>query len=149
MVLAALLFAASAWLFAPALGFEFVRYDDPVYVAHQPPVLGGPTAENLRWAFAGTNPTGNWHPLTWISHQVDALLWGVDPRGHHATGVLLHAANVVLAFLALRRLTGAVWTSAACAALFGWHPLRVESVAWVSERKDVLCGTFFLLALWA
>jgi Flp pilus assembly protein TadD len=147
--LAALLLASTAWLFAPALGFEFVRYDDPLYVAHQPHVLGGPTLDNLRWAFAARNPTGNWHPLTWISHQLDAVAWGSDPRGHHATSVLLHAINVALAFLALRRLTGAFWTSAACAALFGWHPLRVESVAWVSERKDVLCGFFFLLALWA
>jgi Flp pilus assembly protein TadD len=147
--LAALLFALTAWLFAPATGFEFVRYDDPLYVAHQPHVLGGPTAENLAWAFRADNPTGNWHPATWISHQLDALAWGDDPRGHHATSVLLHAVDVVLVFLALRRLTAATWTSAACAALFGWHPLRVESVAWVSERKDVLCGFFFLLALWA
>jgi Flp pilus assembly protein TadD len=149
IALAALLLATTAWLFAPALGFEFIRYDDPIYVARQPHVLGGPTLENLRWAFAERNPTGNWHPLTWISHQLDAVAWGRDPRGHHVTSVLLHAVDVAVAFLALRRLTGAFWTSAACAALFGWHPLRVESVAWVSERKDVLCGFFFLTALWA
>ena len=143
-----LLFASSALLFAPAVGFEFVRYDDLVYVAHQPHVLGGPTLANLRWAFT-TSEGANWHPLTWISHMIDAAWWGADPRGPHATSIFLHALNTALVFLALRRLTGAFWTSAACALFFGWHPLRVESVAWVAERKDVLSGFFFLLTLWA
>ncbi|MFM7735158.1 MAG: tetratricopeptide repeat protein, partial [Alphaproteobacteria bacterium] len=91
----------------------------------------------------------NWHPLTWVSHMLDMTLFGDEPRGHHLTSVLLHSANAALAFLALRALTGARWTSAAAAALFAWHPLRVESVAWLSERKDVLSGFFFLLSTWA
>src|SRR5207253_2728633 len=107
----------------------------------------GLTADGIRWAFT-TGAASNWHPLTWISHMVDASWFGKNPRGHHATSVALHALNAVLAFLALRRLTGSLWTSAWCAALFAWHPLRVESVAWIAERKDVLSGCFAWLTLW-
>ena len=89
------------------------------------------------------------HPLTWLSHMLDCQLFGSNPHGHHTTNIFWHALNAVMAFLALRRLTGAFWTSAVCAALFAWHPLRVESVAWVSERKDLLCAFFGLLTLWA
>jgi tetratricopeptide (TPR) repeat protein len=142
LALAAATFAA----FAPALGCGFIPLDDPQYVSQNPCVLGGPGAGATRWAFT-TFHLCNWHPLTWLSLQLDAALWGADPRGFHLTNVLLHAANAALLFGALRALTGAFWRSAAVALLFGVHPLRVESVAWVSERKDVLSIFFGLAAL--
>jgi tetratricopeptide (TPR) repeat protein len=146
--IAAGLFLATALLFARAIGGDFVNYDDPGYVTDNARVRAGLSAEGLAWALR-SGEQSNWHPLTWVSHQLDATLFGLDPRGHHTTSVLLHALNAALAFLALRRLTGAMWTSALCAAWFAWHPLRVESVAWVAERKDVLSGFFFFATLWA
>jgi len=96
-----------------------------------------------------TGHAGNWHPLTWLSHMLDCQLFGVNAGGHHLTSLLLHLANTLLLFGVLRRLTGALWRSALVAALFALHPLHVESVAWVAERKDVLSTLFWLLALWA
>jgi tetratricopeptide (TPR) repeat protein len=142
--LAAITFA----VFFPALSAGFVDYDDPLYVSNNPDVKAGLSAAGIRWAFT-TYHAANWHPLTWLSLQLDATLWGNDPRGFHLTSVLLHAANAALLFLTLRSLTGAFWRSAAVALLFAVHPLRVESVAWVAERKDVLSTLFGLLALWA
>ncbi len=142
--LAGLTFAA----FARALGCGFVNYDDTNYVTRNPQVTVGLSAAGVRWAFT-TFHAANWHPLTWLSLQLDASLWGTEPFGFHLTSVLLHAANAALLFLALRSLTGAYWRSAAVALLFAVHPLRVESVAWVSERKDVLSTLFGFLALWA
>jgi Flp pilus assembly protein TadD len=144
LALAAATFAA----YAGALDDGFVDYDDPLYVTDNPHVLAGLGAGGLRWAFA-TLRTGNWHPLTWLSLQLDATLFGLAAPGFHLTNVLLHVANAVLLFAALRRLTGALWCSLAVAALFALHPLHVESVAWVSERKDVLSTFFGLLALLA
>jgi Flp pilus assembly protein TadD len=141
-------------LLAPAIGYEFVNLDDFQYVTQNPDVLAGLSPEGTRWAFT-TFRNSNWHPLTWLSLQLDASLWRLkdgktpDPRGFHLTSVLLHAANAALLFAALRALTGAYWRSAAAALLFAVHPLRVESVAWISERKDVLSTLFGLLALWA
>ena len=147
-LVAAVLFAGTLLLFCRATGFAFLDLDDPDYVTANAHVQGGLTWAGVRWACT-SGDAANWHPLTWLSHQLDWQLFGADPRGHHATSVLLHAVNAVLAFLALRRLTGAFWTSAVAAALFAWHPLRVESVAWVAERKDVLSALFGLLTLWA
>ena len=135
-------------LFARSWGNEFVNYDDNDYVTANTHVTGGLTATAVRWAFA-TGEISYWHPLTWLSHQLDWTLFGSNPRGHHVVATLWHALNALLAFAALRRLTGALWLSALAAALFAWHPLRVESVAWVAERKDVLSGAFALAALWA
>jgi tetratricopeptide (TPR) repeat protein len=136
-------------VFSPALDDEFLRaFDDQLYVTGNEHVLGGLSWRNLGWAFT-TDEAANWHPLTWVSLQADSSLFGPGPRGFHRTNVLLHAANAVLLFLALRRLTGAVWPAALAAALFALHPLRAESVAWVSERKDVLSGLFWMLALLA
>lgn len=146
--LAAALAILTFALFSRVLGNGWVNYDDPVYVTHNPHVIAGLDRDGLRWALTAGEAT-NWHPLTWVSHMLDMTLFGDDPSGHHRTSVLLHAANAALAFLALRALTGARWTSAAAATLFAWHPLRVESVAWLSERKDVLSGFFFLAATWA
>jgi protein O-mannosyl-transferase len=144
----ALLFALIAGLFLPSLRDGFITYDDPVYVTKNAHVVGGLTWENIRWAFHSTEAS-NWHPLTWISHMADCQLYGLRPWGHHLTNVLLHALNSLLLFFALRRMTGAHWRSLLVAVLFGIHPLHVESVAWIAERKDVLSTTFWMLVLWA
>jgi tetratricopeptide (TPR) repeat protein len=143
-----LLFVGTLLLFSRAIGHDFVNYDDPDYVTKNAFVQAGLSAASAGWAFSSAN-ISYWHPLTWLSHMLDCSLFGQNSHGHHATSVVLHALNAVLAFLALRRLTGSRWASALGAALFAWHPLRVESVAWVAERKDVLSGTFFFLTLWA
>jgi tetratricopeptide (TPR) repeat protein len=134
--------------FLPAVTHDFITYDDPVYVTENAHVRDGLTWAGIRWAF-GSTEASNWHPLTWLSHMADVQAFGMRPWGHHLTSVLLHAANALLLFVALRRLTGALWRSLFVAALFGLHPLHVESVAWISERKDVLSTTFWMLVLWA
>jgi tetratricopeptide (TPR) repeat protein len=106
------------------------------------------TVEGIAWAFTQTH-AANWHPVTWISHMLDCQFYGLNPRGHHLTNVLLHIATTILLFLVLRQMTGSLWRSAFVAAVFAIHPLRVESVAWVAERKDVLSGLFFMLTVWA
>src|SRR5262245_52762535 len=125
--------------------FEFIHVDDPDYVTDNPHVQQGITAEGLLWALTSREYAYNWHPLTWISLQVDAELFGRNPRGYHLENALLHAASAVLLFRLLRRMTGAEWRSATVAAFFALHPTRVESVAWVAERKDVLCTLFWML----
>lgn len=128
--------------------FGFISFDDPGYVRDNPLVNGGLRVEAIGDAFTQTREA-NWHPLTWLSHMLDCELFGLDPGGHHLMNVTLHALNAVLLLLALRALTGSLWRSALVAALFAVHPLRVESVAWISERKDVLSGTFWMLTLLA
>ena len=135
-------------LYWPALNCNFLHYDDHPYVIENPHVHGGLTLEACRWAF-NIGYAGNWHPLTWLSHMADCQLFGLDPRGHHLTNLIFHVTNTLLLFGVLRRMTGALWPSAFVAALFAWHPLHVESVAWVAERKDLLSTFFFLLTLWA
>jgi tetratricopeptide (TPR) repeat protein len=141
----AVLIAAVYWAVGRA---EFVNFDDGVYVTANPQVRGGLTVPGVVWAFT-TCRSANWHPLTWLSHALDCECFGMNAGRHHAVSVLLHVANTVLLFLVLRRMTGATWRSACVAALFGVHPLHVESVAWVAERKDVLSGLFFILTLGA
>ncbi len=148
VVVCAFLTAIVLVAFAPLLGNGFVNYDDPLYVTRNPMVRGGLTLGGARWAVTAVEAS-NWHPLTWLSHMLDCTLFGLDARGHHLTSLVLHAANAAMLFLALRRLTGALGPSAAVAALFAVHPLRVESVAWVAERKDVLSAFFGFLTLWA
>jgi protein O-mannosyl-transferase len=132
--------------YAGVLGCGFVNYDDPSYVSDNPHVDRGVSLRALVWAF--THPHSlNWHPLTSISHMIDCQIYGLRPAGHHLTNLLLHIVNTLLLFGVLRRMTGAVWRSAIVAALFAWHPLHVESVAWISERKDVLSAFFLLLSL--
>ena len=133
-------------VFAPVVGHDFVSLDDPAYVTANRQVRRGLTAEGFRWAW-GAEVAANWHPLTLLSHMLDGELYGLDPGGHHLTSLLLHTANAVLLFVVWRRLTGAGGRSAVVAALFAVHPLHVESVAWIAERKDVLSGFFFLLTL--
>jgi tetratricopeptide (TPR) repeat protein len=143
-----LLALATLALFLPVTWHDFVNYDDPGYVTENYHVEEGLTWEGVHWAFT-SRETGNWIPLTWLSHMSDCRLFGLKPAGHHLTNLLFHIANAFLLFLILRRMTGAVWRSAFVAALFAWHPLRVESVAWVSERKDVLSAFFWMLAVGA
>jgi protein O-mannosyl-transferase len=143
-----LLFGLVAVAFLPAIRNGFVNFDDPDYVTANGVVQSGLTWAGIRWAFQSTTAS-NWHPVTWLSHMLDSQLYAWRPWGHHLTSVLLHAANTLLLFLVLRRMTGAVWRSAFAAALFGLHPLRVESVAWVAERKDVLSTLFWLLTMGA
>lgn len=134
--------------FLPVLDNDFVRFDDPLYVTGNPRVQAGITGAGLLWALVA-NVASNWHPLTLFSHMLDCQLYGMNPRGHHLTSLLLHVANVVLLFEVLRRMTGSVARSALAAALFGLHPTHVESVAWVAERKDVLSGLFWILTMGA
>ena len=143
-----LLFGLVVWAFLPAVGNGFINLDDGVYVYDNARVKNGLTWENIRWALT-TLYFGIWHPLTWISHMLDCQWFGLRPGGHHLTNVLLHAANTALLFVVLRRMTGALWRPALVAALFALHPLHVESVAWVAERKDVLSTFFVMLTLWA
>ena len=140
------LIAITVAVFGRTTAFEFVDYDDPTYVTQEATVAKGLTSAGVVWAFTG-NHSGNWHPVTTLSHMLDVQLFGMNAGAHHRTNVILHTAAVVFLFLVLRRMTRATWRSAFVAAVFAIHPLRVESVAWVSERKDVLSGVFFALTL--
>src|SRR5712691_10769329 len=143
------------WLvFGQTLAHDFVNYDDKTYVYGNSLVSNGLTLRGIVRAFADTQ-TGNWHPLTLISHMLDCQFFGLKPGGHHFTNVLFHTIAVLLLFLWLRKATGSpsrtgnFWSSAFVAAMFAIHPLRVESVAWIAERKDVLSAVFFMVALGA
>jgi Tfp pilus assembly protein PilF len=142
------LMLGTAALYRPATRCDFVTYDDYLYVVDNPHVTSGVTLENTRWALY-SGYAGNWHPLTWLSHMLDCEEFGLKAWGHHLSSVLLHALNAGLVFALLQALTGMTWRSLWVAAFFASHPLRVESVAWVSERKDVLSSFFGLLALLA
>ncbi len=145
LVCAALVVATLA-VYAPVRALPFLYYDDEQYVTRNPRVQAGLTAESARWAFTSFHAS-NWHPLTWLSHMADVELFGSDAAGPHVENALLHALNACLVFLWLTGLTRAHGRSAAVAALFALHPQRVESVAWIAERKDLLCACFALLAL--
>lgn len=123
-------------------------YDDDIYITINKHVQSGLTWQSVKWAFT-TSSASNWHPLTWLSHMADYELFGLNSGGHHIVNVLFHLANTVLLFLLLRRMTKACWASAFVAGLFALHPLHVESVAWISERKDVLSTFLGLLTVWA
>jgi Flp pilus assembly protein TadD len=138
----------TAVVFRPVVRNGFAGYDDNEYVTENPHVRSGLTAGNLRWAFTAAH-SNNWHPLTWISHQADCAWFGLNPAGHHVVNLVLHTANAALLFWWISGLTGALWRSVFVAAVFGVHPLHVESVAWIAERKDVLSAFFGLLALLA
>ena len=133
--------------YAQVWRFDFVSFDDQVYVTGNPMVRAGLTWAGIVSAFTGTY-AANWHPVTWLSHMLDVELFGLNSGPHHVVNLLLHAANTLLVWLVLRRMTGSVYRSALVAALFGVHPLHVESVAWVAERKDVLSTCFALLTFW-
>jgi protein O-mannosyl-transferase len=135
-------------VYLPVTRHGFLVYDDDVYITGNPLVQKGLTRAGIQWAFT-TSHASNWHPLTWLSHMADCELFGLNPGAHHVVNALFHAANAALLFALLLRLTGGLWPSAFVAALFAWHPLHVESVAWISERKDVLSTCFALLSLLA
>jgi hypothetical protein len=124
-------------VYSPVRNFEFLNYDDSQYITNNPYVQAGLTLNGLKWSSTDMS-TGNWHPLTWISHMVDCHFFDMNAGKHHLTNVLFHIANSLLLFIVLRKTTGKLWQSGFVAALFVLHPLHVESVAWISERKDVL-----------
>lgn len=138
----------TAMLYWPITHHPFVQFDDEQYIVGNPHVTGGLSTTNLVWAFT-TSEQANWHPLTWISHQLDCAFFGVNPGGHHLVNLLYHTTNTLLLFVFLVSATGAMWRSAFVAALFAWHPMHVESVAWAAERKDVLSTFFWLLTMLA
>jgi tetratricopeptide (TPR) repeat protein len=144
----ALLIAGNLAIYGQVVRHPFVDFDDDLYVSKNPNVQSGLTADGVSWAFR-TFHAANWHPVTWLSHMVDVELFGMNPGGHHATNLVLHIFNTLLVFGLLRRMTKALWPSAVAAALFAVHPMHVESVAWVAERKDVLSTFFWLLTILA
>ncbi|PYI61309.1 MAG: hypothetical protein DMC60_05705, partial [Verrucomicrobia bacterium] len=138
---------AITWLvFGETLRHPSINFDDQEYVFENPKINTGLTSTGVLWAFTHSY-AANWHPLTSISHMLDCQLFGLQAGWHHFTNVLLHTIAVILLFLVFREMTGAIWRSAFVAAVFAIHPLRVESVAWIAERKDVLSGVFFMLTL--
>jgi Flp pilus assembly protein TadD len=148
VVIALVLALAVIAVYWPVGSFDFTNYDDPEYFSENSHVLAGLNWANLKWALQATD-NASWYPVTWLSFLLDATLFGKGPGGPHLVNLLLHTANVVLLFLLLRRLTGARWKSALVAGLFALHPLRVEAVAWIAERKGLLSAFFGLLALYA
>jgi tetratricopeptide (TPR) repeat protein len=134
--------------YEPVRKNDFVSYDDRIYVTNNPNVNKGITVNSVIWAFTKTR-SSNWHPLTWLSHTLDCEIYGLNPVGHHITSLLIHTTSSVLLFLLLLKMTGSTWASAFVAAMFAVHPLHVESVAWVAERKDVLSGLFWILTMFA
>ena len=131
----------------PIHSHEFLNYDDDVYVTENAYVQKGLTQKSIAWAFTST-VSGHWHPLTWLSHMTDVHIFGMNPGWHHTVGLLFHILNTLLLFIALNRMTGNLWCSAAVSALFAIHPMHVESVAWIAERKDVLSTFFWMLTMW-
>ena len=148
LLLLVLLAATILALYAPVNHHPFLNYDDDEYVTDNVHVKAGLTGDTVAWAFT-TYDAANWHPLTWLSHALDYQLFQVDPAGHHDINLLLHAINVALLFWVLWRATGYPGRSLMVAALFALHPINVESVAWIAERKNLLSMLFFLLALGA
>lgn len=146
LVIGLFLVALTVGVYWPVRHFDFLNFDDPSYVTANPNVFRGPTSENIKWALTAFH-AGNWHPLAWISHMLDCAMFGPKPAGHHLVNAAFHALNALLVFSLFRQLTGARYRSAMVAALFAVHPLHIESVAWIAERKDVLSTFFGLLAL--
>ena len=147
IIILLLLAAATLAVYWQARGHDFIAFDDDLYVTENSNVQNGLTWRGIKWAFT-TTQAYNWHPLVWLSHMLDFRLYKLNPAGHHFTNVLFHIANTLLLFLVLNRMTGSLWRSGFVAALFALHPLHVESVAWVSERKDVLSTFFWILTMW-
>jgi tetratricopeptide (TPR) repeat protein len=141
-----LLIGCTSFVYWQVDKFDFISFDDHQYVSKNPHVMSGLNKKNLLWAFT-TFEAANWHPLTWLSHALDCQIYGEKPAGHHLSNLILHIANTLLLFFILRLMTGSMWKSALVAALFGIHPLHVESVAWISERKDLLSTFFMFLSL--
>ncbi|MBN1788374.1 MAG: tetratricopeptide repeat protein [Sedimentisphaerales bacterium] len=139
----------TAAVYAQVCSFDFLKYDDHPYITGNENVKAGITLKTVKWAFTADNLVGNWHPLTWLSHALDWQLFGDDAAAHHINNLLFHIANTLLLFVVLKQMTSMLWPSAFAAVLFALHPLHVESVAWIAERKDVLSTFFWLLTMWA
>ncbi len=148
IVVAVLLAALTAAVYGQVATFDFINHDDPDYVSENPVIRRGLSLEGIRWAFTSVE-MANWHPLTWLSHMADVQFFGLNPGAHHLVSLLFHLLNTVLLFALLHDMTGALGRSAFVAAIFALHPLHVESVAWIAERKDVLSTFFGFLSLWA
>lgn len=148
LVVCVCLAVATFVVFEEVWNHEFVNYDDTLYVTNNGHVQTGLTGEGVIWSLTTTHAS-NWHPLTWLSHMLDCQIYGLKAGGHHLTSLLFHIANALLLFLVLKQMTGAMWRAAFVAALFAFHPLHVESVAWVAERKDVLSTFFWMMTMWA
>jgi hypothetical protein len=148
LFLCLLLTVVTLTAFWQVIDHDFIHYDDNEYITENRPVKAGLTFKAVTWAFT-TFHAGNWHPLTWLSHMLDVQLFGLKAGWHHLMNLLFHIANTLLLFLVLHRMTKALWQSAFVAALFALHPLHVESVAWVAERKDVLSTFFWMLTMGA
>ena len=146
-LIALLLIALSVLVYLPVKDYPFISYDNSLYVTENWRVQEGLSWENVKWALVALE-AGFWHPLTWLSHMLDCTLFGLDPAGHHLTSVVLHIGSTLFLFLAFVRMTCALWPSFFVAALFAIHPLHVESVAWVAERKDTLSIFFWMLTMW-
>ena len=147
LIICMLLTASGFLAFWQVNHHDFVSYDDTLYVTENSHIQSGLTLKGIEWAFTTGHAT-NWHPLTWLSHMLDVQLFGMHPGWHHLMNLLFHLASTVLLFLVLHRMTEGLWQSAFVAALFALHPLHVESVAWVAERKDVLSTFFWMLTMW-
>jgi Tfp pilus assembly protein PilF len=147
LLISLFLIVATFAVFGHVQNHAFLNFDDNAYVTENRQVQSGLTPEGVTWAFT-TMYAANWHPLTWLSHMLDCQLYGLNPSGHHLTNLVFHIASTLLLFLVLKRMTGALWRSGIVAALFALHPLHVESVAWVAERKDVLSTFFWMLTMW-
>jgi hypothetical protein len=141
------LMVATFCIYSQVQDYEFINYDDDLYITSNLNVQAGLTSESIKWALT-TFATGNWFPVTWFSHMLDYQLYGLHAKGHHLTSLFFHIANSLLLFLILFRMTGAIWQSAFVAAMFAFHPLNVESVAWAAERKNVLSTLFWLMTMW-
>src|SRR6202022_2434556 len=149
LVASCIFLIALTWVvFGQTFRHQFINYDDPLYVLDNAHVRAGLTWHGIEWAFTHVH-SQNWHPLTTISHMLDCQLFGLNPGAHHLVNVFWHSVAALLLFIFLQQTTGSVWRSAFVAGLFTIHPLRVESVAWIAERKDVLSGAFFMLTLLA
>jgi len=142
-----LLIIVTAAVYGQVINYEFITYDDSKYVYDNPYIQSGLNSESISWSFTATYAS-NWHPITWLSHMIDVEIYGMNPGGHHLTNVIFHIVNSLLLFIILKKATGGFWQSGFVAALFAIHPLHVESVAWISERKDVLSTLFWMLTMW-
>jgi tetratricopeptide (TPR) repeat protein len=136
----------TAALYWPVIRHDFINYDDHQYITYNRVIQSGLTFHAIDWAFR-SGYASNWHPITWISHMLDCQIYGLNPAGHHLTNLIFHCLNSVLLFVLLNQMTGALWRSGFVAAMLAWHPLHVESVAWAAERKDLLCGFFWILTM--
>ena len=148
IIISLFLIVATFVTYSQVLNHGFINYDDPAYVTTNINVKSGLTVKSITWAFT-TRYHRHWHPLTWLSHMADCWLFGLNPGRHHLTSLLIHIVNTLLLFLVLNRMTGSLLRSAFVAALFALHPLHVESVAWIADRKDLLSTFFSMLAIWA